>query len=87
MRPISPVMRSILSDFNRKPIKSRNEYSDGAGHVLKRAINHYDQRPFSALVRRRLIDWFSRCMCEGPCDCENNGWHITSEGVRELEKQ
>jgi len=84
-RPASAIMLAILRDFARKPIKSRGEYSDGAGHVLKREIDHYDMRSFGALTSRGMIDYFKRCECEWPCDCGNNGWHITPVGVAELE--
>jgi hypothetical protein len=83
---LSEPMLAILSDFSRAPIKSRGEYSDGAGHVLKPifGVDYYDQRSFNALVSRKLVDIFTRCACEHPCTCECNGWHITPAGVAAL---
>lgn len=86
-KPISPVMRSILTDFNRKPVKRRDEFGDREGFVLKRGVEYYDQRMFNALVARGLIDYFKRCLCEYSCSCGNNGYHITPAGRAELAKK
>lgn len=81
-------MIAILSrDFNRAPVKRRHEYSDGNGRVLipNSRTAHYYNRPFTKAISLGYLDFFSRCGCAGPCNCETNGWHITKAGITFLE--
>lgn len=86
-KSLTQPMRSILSDFNRAPIRSKHEYSDGNGMVLKPllSVGHYDGRTLGALMSRGLLDFFTRCKCGVPCVCECNGYHITESGKNALQ--
>jgi hypothetical protein len=85
-RPLNDVELAILRDFDRAPIKSQDEYSDGQGRVLLTSLDHYYQRPLGVLLSRGLVEFFKRCGCEGPCVCDANGWHITPPGRAERAK-
>ena len=76
--------KGLLEVLVFKPFLAERCKEDNCQAIDSKGNPYRDLRSFNALVSRGLIEYFTRCPCEHPCYCSNNGYRITQKGMKVL---